>query len=138
MKVFLIQKALDRWLAVENYFSARMGVHFEPSSTGQVGQRRFPRRDFFGRCWVDDGAIARYVTMMDVCECGARVRITAPPAAGSTIELRFSLTDDKSEIIAQAKVVWRAPGISGQSGMMGLSFDTVSERQVIQNYVGAV
>ena len=108
----------------------------DPTDT-RVEQRAHPRCGVNVRCWISDGRVQRYATLVDISMGGARVATAAPPPVGGLVTMKFSLSDDSAPIEADARIVWRAQGFRGRGGVMGLHFTGVADLSGIQAYLTA-
>jgi len=88
------------------------------------------------RCWVSDGEVDRYASLADISLDGARLFTAAPPVVGRRVTMRFLLRAKGTEVLAEARVVWRSEGFRGRGGVMGVQFLSISGADEIVAYVG--
>ncbi len=92
----------------------------------RVEQRQFHRRNVLLRCWLSDGKVDRYASLVDISADGARVLTVAPPPTTAMVTLRLRLPPGDEEISAVARVVWRSEGFRGRGGVLGMQFAQIA------------
>jgi len=129
-----VRVSLDSFLALPEDLLWMVDEERIPEPTSRRTQKRIAA-EF--RCTIFDGEVKRYARVANLSAGGARIITAAPPAIGKTVTLTIFLAPTKKEITSRAVIVWRAEGIHGRGGFIGVRFDDISDRDAIVAFTTA-